>query len=220
MGLKDNFKQAAKELMDGPAAPQPQDHDQESPLPPEPAPVPLPESEIVPEYEYTPPNFTDSFPKEPEERVTVIAPGTVIRGSVESDCNVEVYGEVQGDILTTRDLKLKGKIQGNATGGNVELTGIHMVGDITATGIATMDAGSEVEGDVTAQSVILNGRIWGNVRVSDRLSLESSAVICGHVAAEKLSVNEGAVIQGEILIGKSVAPPKRERSAGGDRPKG
>lgn len=157
MGLRDNFKQAAKELMDGPEATRPQDP--EASFPSEPAPVSLPESDILPEYEYAPPDFTDSIPEEPVERVTIIAPGTVIRGSVESDCNVEVYGEVQGDIVTTRDLKLKGKIQGNATGGNVELSGIHMVGDITAAGIATMDATSEVEGDVTAQSVILNGKI-------------------------------------------------------------
>lgn len=171
----------------------------------------------MPEYEYAPPDFTDSIPEEPVERVTIIAPGTVIRGSVESDCNVEVYGEVQGDIVTTRDLKLKGKIQGNATGGNVELSGIHMVGDITAAGIATMDATSEVEGDVTAQSVILNGKIWGDVLVSNRLSLESSAVICGHVSAEKLSVDEGAVIQGEVLIGKNVAPPRRGKPAGEEK---
>lgn len=215
MGLKDNFKQAAKELMDGPEALASQPRGHASPLPPEPTPVSSPESDMIPEY--APPDFMDSFREAPEERVTIIAPGTVIRGSVESDCNVEVYGEVQGDIATTRDLKLRGKIQGNATGGNVELSGIRMVGDIAAAGVATMDANSEVEGDVTAQSVILNGKIWGNVRVTNRLSLESSAVICGHVAAEKLSVNEGAVIQGEILIGKNVAPPKRERPAGGER---
>ena len=206
MGLRDNFKQAAKELMDGPSAPQPRSYEP----PPDPVSVNLTEPAPVypPEPEYTPPDFMDSIPEEPGRVTTVIAPGTVIRGSVESDCDVEVYGEVQGDIVTTRDLKLKGKIQGNATGGNVELSGIHMVGNITATGVATMDASSEVEGDVAAKSVILNGKIWGNVQVSKRLSLESSAVICGRVSAEKLSVEEGAVIQGEILIGKNMAPPK------------
>lgn len=129
---------------------------------------------------------------------------------------MELYGELQGDITTTKDLKLKGKIRGNAAGCNVELHSIHMVGNITASGRATLDAGSEVEGDVTAESVTLNGKVQGNVQVSKRLSLESEAVICGRVSADKLSVEEGAIIQGEIQIGKNLmssrpGEEKRER---------
>lgn len=207
MGLRDNFKQAAKELIDGPGAPQPQGY--EPPSPPEPTPVYSREPEVMPDY--TPPDYMDRIPEEPREIATVIAPGTVIHGSVESECDVEVYGEVQGDIVTSRDLKLKWKVQGNATGGNVEVSGLHMVGNIVTIGAATMDSSSEVEGDVTAKSMILNGKVWGNVQVANRLTLESSAVICGHVSAEKLSVDEGAVIQGEILIGKNMLPPKRTK---------
>lgn len=210
MGLRDNFKQAAKELIDGPGTPRPRDY--EPPSPPESASFYSPGPEVMPEY--TPPDFVEHIPEEPPQLTTIIAPGTVIHGSVESECDVEVYGEVQGDISTTKDLKLKGKVQGNATGGDVEVSGLHMVGNIVAIGAAAMDSSSEVEGDVTAKSMTLNGKIWGNVQVTDRLILESSAVICGHVTAEKLSVDEGAVIQGEILIGKSMLPPKRAKPAG------
>lgn len=217
MALKDNFKQAVKELMDGPEAAQTKNPE---PLPsstePEPAYPTEPEFEEA-EPEYTPPNLIDNSPQEPKFSPTIIAPGTVIRGSIESNCDIEMYGEVQGDIVTTKDLKLRGKIHGNATGGNVELSGIQMVGNVVAAGIATMDANSEVEGDVTANSVILNGKIWGNVQVSSRLALESSAVICGHVSAEKLSVDEGAIIQGEIFIGKNAVPPKKEKRAGEEK---
>lgn len=210
MGLRDNFKQAAKELIDGPRAPQSQGYG----APPETTPVYYREPETAPEY--TPPDFTDFIPEEPEEPkefITIIAPGTIIRGTVESECSVEVYGEVQGDVSTAKDLKLKGKIQGNATGGNVEVSGLQMVGNIVANGIATMDSGSEIEGDVTAESMTLNGRIWGDVKVSALLSLESSAVISGHVSAEKIAVDEGAIIQGEVLIGKKMLPPKRSKPA-------
>ncbi len=225
MGLRDNFRQAAKELMDGPEAsrprsyapPKPEPIQEETPMfvpTPEPAPVYTPEPGPV--YAPEPPRMSESVfsrsyePIAPQELTTIIAPGTVIRGSVESDTSMELYGEVQGDIITTKDLKLKGKIQGNATGGNVELYSIHMTGNITATGTAMLDAESEVEGDVTAESLILNGKIQGDVQVSKRLSLEGSAMICGRVAAERLSVDEGAIIQGEILIGKSVLPPKQQ----------
>lgn len=225
MGLRDNFRQAAKELMDGPEAsrprsyapPRPEPIQEETPMfvpSPEPTPVYTPEPDPV--YVPDPPRMPDSSfgrsfqPSPPQELTTIIAPGTIIRGSVESDTSMELYGEVQGDITTTKDLKLKGKIQGNATGGNVELYSIHMMGNVTATGTAMLDAESEVEGDVTAESLILNGKIQGDVQVSKRLSLEGSAIIVGRVAAERLSVDEGAIIQGEILIGKSVLPPKQQ----------
>lgn len=207
MGLRDNFRQAAKELIDGPEARRPRSY--EPPPAPEPPPVYPPEPEAFPGY--TPPDPMDSAPEKPEKFTTIIAPGTVIRGSVDSDCDVEVYGEVQGDITTTQDLRLKGKIKGNATGENVDLAGTHIVGNIAASGAATMDAASEVEGDVTAQSMVLDGKIWGNVKVANRLALESNAVICGHVSADKLAVDEGAVIQGDILIGKTMLPPRREK---------
>ncbi len=236
MGLRDNFRQAAKELMDGPEAsrprsytpPRPEPIQEETPMfvpTPEPTPAPAPVYTPEPEPAYVPepprapepprtpePYFGRSYePAGSQELTTIIAPGTIIRGSVESDTSMELYGEVQGDIVTTKDLKLKGKIQGNATGGNVELYSIHMVGNVTASGTAMLDSESEVEGDVTAESLILNGKIQGDVQVSKRLALEGSAVICGRVAAERLSVDEGAIIQGEILIGKSVLPPKQQQ---------
>lgn len=206
MGLRDNFKQAAKELIDGPRPPQSQGYQPA----PETPPVYSREPEARPEFD--PPDFTDYIPQEPKEFATVIAPGTIVRGTVESEGSVEVYGEVQGDITTVKDLTLKGKVQGNATGGNVDASGLQMVGNIVASGIATIDSGSEVEGDVAAESMTLNGRIWGDVKVSTLLSLESSAVISGHVSADKLAVSEGAIIQGEILIGKKMLPPKRSKS--------
>lgn len=252
MGLRENFKQAAKELMDGPESTRTRGYE------PLPETVPARAAEPEPIRAYAPPGFGQGraaeparpygaepgqaraaepsrpygFPSEfgegrgaepmrayaaPEptearedakELTTVIAAGTVVRGSIKSECNVEVYGEVQGDVITTKDLKLKGRIRGNAAGGNVELCGIHMVGNIMANGTATLDTASEVEGDVTAKTVILNGKVWGNVQVSKLLAMENNAVICGRVSAEKLSVDEGAVIQGEIIIGKNMTPPR------------
>lgn len=201
MGLKDNFRQAAKELMEGPEATRPRGYAEPRAEPP-----------LEPSKPFIP------GPVAAPELTTIIAPGTVIRGSVESNSNMELYGEIQGDIVTTKDLKLRGKIQGNATGCNVELYNIHMLGNLTASENATMDSESEIEGDVTADSLTLNGKVWGDIRVSQRLVLESSAVVCGRVAAERLSVDDGAIIQGEVLIGQSVLPPKQP-SAQGEAPR-
>lgn len=231
MKLRDNFKQAAKELMDVPF------RAQDSEPAPDPASTYVPE--FVPEFtaeeakesketketkeaqeagemrfQDTPQilseheNFESSLVPLRPECTTIIAAGTIVRGSIESDCDVEMYGEIQGDIFTAKDVKLKGKIRGNVTGGNVDLHSIRMVGNVISSGNATLDADSEVEGDVIAESAVLNGNIRGNVQVAKRLSLASNAVICGYVSANKLIVEEGAVIHGEILIGKNMISPK------------
>lgn len=79
MGLRDNFKQAAKELIDGPRPPQSQGYQPA----PETPPVYSREPEARPEFD--PPDFTDYIPQEPKEFATVIAPGTIVRGTVESE---------------------------------------------------------------------------------------------------------------------------------------
>lgn len=227
MGLKDNFRQAVKELVGESESVQPRTASAPEPVPPAAEPegiqfqdtaLDLKEGEsFMNSYSSAQPGLPeDAFdefarPAEPGREVSIIAPGTVVRGSIESDCDLECYGEIQGDIVTSRNLQLKGKVCGNATGDNVDLRGVHMVGNVVAAGTATLDAGSEVEGDVTADSVVMNGKIQGNVQVSKCLSMESDAVICGRVTADKLSVDEGAVIQGEIFIGASMLPSKTGR---------
>lgn len=210
MGLKSNFKQAAKELIDG----RDNSHAQGYGRPSEAPPVYYQEPETTQGTASS--DFAAPTPEPPKEFSTIIASGTVIRGTIDSQCNVEVYGELQGDVTTAKDLKLQGSIQGNAAGGNVEISDLQMVGNISASGVATIDAGSAIEGDVAAESMRLNGHIWGNVRVTSLLALEEGAVIVGQVTAERLAMEEGAVIQGEVLIGKKMLPPKRPASSGED----
>lgn len=122
MGLRDNFKQAARELIDGRDNTRSQDYNRQ----PETPPVYYHETTETAQ-ETTSSRYMDSIPDQPPEMSTVIAPGTVIRGTIESQCNVEVYGEVQGDITTAKDLKLQGSVQGNATGGNIAVSGLQLV---------------------------------------------------------------------------------------------
>jgi cytoskeletal protein CcmA (bactofilin family) len=216
MGLTDNFKQAAKELMDGPSKPQ-----QETKVYQEPAvsqerrsservstsSTVTASTQSTPSTPSTP--ITQTFSPvqsyrsvpEPETAATIISVGTVIQGTVYCEGNLELYGEVQGDINGSKDLKLQGKLNGAASGINVTLNGLQMTGDLHASGVAQVSEGSVVEGDVDAESLVLNGRVNGNVQVNTRLHLKSNGFIRGAVTAARLMVEEGAEIQGEIHIG-------------------
>ena len=211
MGLKNNFQQAAKELMDGqiktrapeeqgeggPAAQQaPQDRQPQSAKPPL-----QPGKERRAQEETVPP-------------ATVIAAGTVIQGTVQCGENLELYGEVQGDITGQKDLKLQGRLKGGAVGVNVVLHSLHMEGNLCASGTVEVDENSVIEGDIQAVSLTLNGKVKGNVHVSERLHLEARSAVSGSVTAAKLMVEEGAVIQGEVHIGGSAGEKGRPAGPG------
>lgn len=190
MGLKDNFKQAARELMDTPGAGTGVSAE----------PVSEPEYQSSPSPLRTEPVVTRA---EPARQPTFIAAGTVIHGSIETEGDLELYGEVQGNITGKEDLKLRGKLTGNATGKNIEMSGMKMEGNLTASGMAHVDEGSILIGNLQAEELTLNGRIKGDVVVRQRLAMQNQAVIAGRVTAGKLSVAEGAILQGEIRIAQA-----------------
>jgi cytoskeletal protein CcmA (bactofilin family) len=90
--------------------------------------------------------------------------------------------------------------------------GCRIVGSVAATGDARIDGAVEgpvsaggrlivgrdgsVAGDVSAREVIVGGRIDGAVAARERVVLEPSAIVHGDVRAPKITVDEGASIDG------------------------
>lgn len=184
MGMKDNFKQAAKELLEPGAAEQTAELEtQDTAAQTQPATAPAPAVSHA--------------------QTSIIAAGTVITGSIQSEGNLELQGEVKGNIDCKGDLALRGKLTGDATSANVSLNSIQVKGNLVATGLVEIDENSVVNGDIQADSLVLNGKVNGNTTLTNRLSLGSSGTITGDVTAKKLVVAEGGTIDGAVRIGKS-----------------
>ncbi len=189
MSLKDNLMQAAMELANTPA----EGRAESRAAKPE-----RPAQEL----------FRPHAPAEKREHVTEIGAETIIEGSVRTNGSLVLYGAVHGNITGQGDLSICGRIEGDAEGKNIRLSGVRMTGNVTAHGTLDMDERSAVEGDVRAESFVLNGRVKGNVIVTGTLSMEQHAVITGSVTAGRLSVVEGAVISGEVGIGSTESAPE------------
>lgn len=182
MSLKDNLMQAAMDLANAPA----ENRTETKAAKPE-----RPASEFMRPH-------TDT---EKRGYVTEIGAETVIEGSVRTNGSLVLYGAVHGNITGQGDLSICGRIEGDAEGKNIRLSGVRMTGNVTAHGTLDIDERSAVEGDVHAESFVLNGAVKGNVIVAGTLTMEQHAVITGGVTAGELSVVEGAVISGEVRIG-------------------
>jgi cytoskeletal protein CcmA (bactofilin family) len=110
-----------------------------------------------------------------------------------------------GDLTGEEDLVIEGKVEGKVSLPNSQLT---------------IGANGTVKAEVQAKSVVVIGRVAGNVRGTERVEIQGSGVVEGDVSAPKLIVAEGAVLNGSIQMGgkagasAAVTAPGEVRKAG------
>jgi cytoskeletal protein CcmA (bactofilin family) len=62
-----------------------------------------------------------------------------------------------------------------------------------------------VKGDIAAQKIVIGGRVEGNLRAKELVEIQSKGKVIGEIFTDKLSVAEGAEINGNIKM-KSKEP--------------
>ncbi len=105
--------------------------------------------------------------------------------------------EIKGDIKSTGDLRIDGKIVGT-----IDLKGKLVVGK---TGI--------IEGEVSCANCDVQGKISGKLMVREQLSLKSSALIEGDVHTKKLSIEPGAMFNVNCTMNDSKAATGTDKKA-------
>lgn len=134
--------------------------------------------------------------KTPEARpaASFLAPGTVFEGSFRAKGDIEIAGELKGDVTSEGSVLLRSNLQSNITAGSVKLTGCTLIGDITANGPVTVSEDSKVTGNITAQSLLCAGEI----RISGNTQMDANARVSGSVVTGTISVAAGAILNGSV----------------------
>ena len=94
---------------------------------------------------------------------------------------------VTGELTAGEDLIIGGRVEGALA-----------LSDHTLT---VLDSG-EVHANVVAKSVIVLGKIVGNVKASERLELREASTIVGDVIAPRIAMADGAIVNGMIEMPK------------------
>lgn len=76
--------------------------------------------------------------------------------------------------------------------------GGHVEGSVICDGVLTVEESAVITGDLNGVVVLFNGRIDGNLRVSDLLRLSPTARVYGDLTAKRLIVDDGARIEGRV----------------------
>lgn len=104
---------------------------------------------------------------------------------------------IKGELSGSEDLYLDGQVEGS-----IEMAGNRL----------TIGPNGKVKANVTARSAVVQGRLEGNVRASDRVDLKQSAIVLGDIATQRISIEEGAYFKGGVDIQREApkTPPKPE----------
>jgi cytoskeletal protein CcmA (bactofilin family) len=129
----------------------------------------------------------------------------------EEMANIGKSISIKGDLSGNEDLVIEGKVEGKVELPNNQLT-------IGANGLA--------KAEINAKSVVVIGKVAGNVRGTERIEIQATGIVDGDVAAPRLVVAEGAVLNGSIQMTSktgatgSIAPtahPQPLAAAGGSK---
>lgn len=142
---------------------------------------------------------------QPVSEVGVISAKTSINGTVSSKGHIRIEGNVIGDVFAYGDVKITGKVAGDIEGGNIDLGGCIVDGDVKARGDITIGKDSSVTGDMNGQLITIDGKIKGNVEALKGAHMSSTSLIKGSITAPTLSMSAGAELQGKVNVSKDDA---------------
>lgn len=106
--------------------------------------------------------------------------------------------EIKGNLKFSGELTFEGKIDGE-----VHTEGTLNLGDTAV-----------INGNINAQSVVVRGKINGNITAKEKIDIKTKAELFGDIRAAKLSVEEGVTFVGKAEVNPNkVSPTPQPRSS-------
>lgn len=93
-------------------------------------------------------------------------------------------------------IKVKGNFHGQ---GNIVIEG-HLEGSLKTNASLFIGEKAKIVADIEAQDAIINGEVYGQIKVKKYLSLGATAKIFGDVEYSQISVEHGAIINGQLTV--------------------
>lgn len=135
---------------------------------------------------------------------TTIHEDSVINGDIQTGDDLIIYGKILGNVTSTSNVTVFGNVEGTIICENAILKNATIHGDIDCKGKMDVSEATVVHGNVQTDVLMSGGKIKGNVSVNDALCFTSTAVIIGDVQCKELQVEQGACMQGNVAITKSI----------------
>jgi cytoskeletal protein CcmA (bactofilin family) len=90
--------------------------------------------------------------------------------------------EIKGTLSGAGDLVVEGRVEG----------------EIALKNMLTIEESGEVQADVEVESIIVNGRMSGNIEANDKVHVSSTARMVGDIKSPRVVIEDGARFKGSI----------------------
>src|ERR1041384_3665600 len=113
--------------------------------------------------------------------------------------------EVKGTLKFSGELTFDGKLEG----------------DINSDGTLNLGESAVIKGTIEVGSVVVRGKITGNIVAKEKIELKAKTELFGDVRAAKLVMEEGVTFVGKTEVNPNkVSPTPQPQSQRGETPKG
>lgn len=90
---------------------------------------------------------------------------------------------IKGELSGSEDLYVDGQVEGS-----IAMTGNNL----------TVGPNGRVKAGVAAKTVVVQGKMEGNIQASERVALRNSASVTGDITTQRISIEEGAYLKGKV----------------------
>lgn len=108
-----------------------------------------------------------------------------------------------------KNLMIKGRVSGN---GDIIILG-RLEGEFDLRGRVKVAQSAKIKGEVKADVISVNGSVQGSLAAKERLHLDKTARIEGQINTPRLSISEGASLDGEIKMRDRSSKPSKPADA-------
>ena len=106
---------------------------------------------------------------------------------------------MNGELISSEDLAIEGKVEGKIT---------MMGSDLT------IGKGGRVRANVQCKSIVIAGQLKGKVSAEDKVEIAASGSLRGDICAPRVAIADGAKFRGGIdMNGKAAAPATKAEAA-------
>jgi cytoskeletal protein CcmA (bactofilin family) len=111
--------------------------------------------------------------------------------------------EINGTLKFAGELTFEGKLEG----------------EIVSDGALQLGDSTVINGNVNVNSVVVRGKINGNISAKDKIEIKAKAEVFGDIKAAKLVIEEGVTFVGKTEVNPNkAAPTPVPAPRGGERP--
>lgn len=142
----------------------------------------------------------DSFDSVDSDERTVISRNTVIRGALQTEDSMRVFGQILGDIDCKSNILVAGKVRGNTSAANAYVINAQVDGNLLCDDAINISDDAWILGNIRAQQADVDGKIKGNIEIRHTISIGSNSSIIGNISTDELEIKRGAFVNGQVMM--------------------